>query len=65
MAVEEHSRPRRRRGRDTVTVGCGPFGCLFLVLVLWALAFGVTVGRQHYGISCSTDSGVTFYGFGE
>lgn len=41
--------------------GCGCVGCLSWVLVFlvfWALLFGVTVGSQHYGISCSTSQGV-------
>lgn len=38
--------------------GCGCLGCLVFVLLAWALVFGVTVGGVHYGISCSTGSGV-------
>ncbi len=40
--------------------GGSPFGCLgciATIIVLWALAFGVTYGGVHYDVSCGS-SGV-------
>lgn len=39
--------------------GCGCASIILTVILLWALCFGVTVGAKHYGISCSSKSGVT------
>jgi hypothetical protein len=38
--------------------GCGCFTLIALVIVLWALIFGVTWNGQHHGISCSCDKGL-------
>ena len=46
----------------------GCLGCLSTILffmLVWALIFGVTIGGVHYGISCSTDSGVSIESTGE
>lgn len=43
-----------------VSVSCGGcIGTVLLVVAVWALIFGVTVGGKHYGVSgCDTDHGV-------
>ena len=46
---------------SSTNVGC--LGCLSTILViiaLWALLFGVTIGDKHYGISCTCNRGVLF-----
>jgi len=41
--------------------GDGDGGCLatiLLALVVWALAFGITVDGKHWKVSCSEEKGV-------
>jgi len=41
-----------------VRSGGGCLGTILLVIVAWALLFGVTVDGKHYGMSCSCERGV-------
>ncbi len=39
--------------------GCGCFTIIFVVILIWAIIFGVTVNGHHYGLAgCNTDNGV-------
>jgi hypothetical protein len=46
-----------------VNVGCGGcLGTILIVVIVWALLFGVTIGGHHYGLDeCSCDKGVVVH----
>lgn len=54
--MSENKRSRRASGNGGG--GCGCLGILVFCLLVWALAFGVTVGGRHYGIGCTCADGV-------
>jgi hypothetical protein len=39
--------------------GCGCFTIIIVVLICWALMFGVNYQGKHYGISSCNTNGVT------
>jgi hypothetical protein len=46
---------------ETTRTRIGCFGCLGTIIILiliWALIFGVTIGGRHYGISSCDGEGV-------
>ena len=49
-------------GRGNVKISCGGAGCftsILIIVALWALIFGVTIGGKHYGVTgCDSTNGV-------